>query len=81
MIMLSSEKTLNDCPHPGPLHQERENRSPVSCIAQSSCLSLFIQHEELTNGGNPTDFRAIKNSRLLFPLPGGEGQGEGERNT
>lgn len=60
--------------------KERENRSPVSCIAQSSCLSLFIQHEELTNGRNPTDSRAIKNSRLPFPLPGEEGQGEGERN-
>jgi len=52
-------------PHPGPLPQERENRS---------------QFYATTKGGEiSNDFEINENGQLLSPLPGGEGQGEGER--
>ena len=54
-------------PHPGPLPQERENRSPSSEMAcDRICLTTCSEKQTL---------------RLLFPLPRGEGQGEGERNN
>ncbi len=42
---------------------ERENRSPSRCATE--------------HGGRSKDSRASQSVRLLFPLPGGEGQGEG----
>ena len=59
-------KAFNNRPHPGPLPQERENRSP-SLSGTGGRISRTI-------------FRKSRNAHLLFPLPGGEGQGEGERN-
>jgi len=54
-------------PHPGPLPQERE-KSPPS-------------HEESNAGTGTSDSRFAGDAPSLFPLPGGEGQGEGERHT
>ena len=52
-------------PHPCPLPQERENNSPAPSIAGGwSCRARF---------------REMLSAQLLSPLPGGEGQGEGER--
>jgi hypothetical protein len=80
MNIMSGGK-LNVRPHPGPLPQERENHSPAAGIAQSLCLSLVILPEESTTGVNSIGFRAMRTSQWLFPLPGGEGQGEGEHNN
>jgi len=61
-----SGRVLNDRHHAGHLPQERENRSP----SLSSTCGWIGQ----------TVFRKSRNAHLLFPLPGGESQGEGERN-
>ncbi len=58
---------MNVRPHPGPLPQERENRLP----SQTNCRGWVGR----------TDSRNTKRVQCLFPLPGGEGQGEGERHT
>ena len=58
-------KMFNDRPHPGPLPQERENRSRF-CSKTRDWIC-------------PTLFRESGNARSLFPLLGGEGQGEGGR--
>jgi len=60
------EIVLNNRPHPGPLPQERGK-----CVPSLSGTSGWISR---------TIFRKSRNAHLLFPLPGGEGQGEGERN-
>jgi hypothetical protein len=59
-----SNKVLNSRPHPSPLPQERENRSPSHEISCDWICQMI--------------FRESRSVRLLFPLPGGEGQGEGE---
>jgi len=64
------ETALNNRPHPGPLPQERENLSPASCIAPSSCLSLFIQPEEPTNGGAQQTFKLFKPRDCCSLSPG-----------
>ena len=53
------------CPHPCPFPRERENHS------------FSVKHSR----GRIcwTAFRESGNAQLLFPLPGGEGQGEDER--
>jgi len=56
---------LLDRPHPGPLPQERENRS--QSLGKSG------------DGNRQGDVGANQSGQLLFPLPGGEGQGEGVR--
>jgi hypothetical protein len=58
------ETVLNNRPHPGPLPRERGERLPSHEI---SCWGICR-----------TFFRELQSIRLLFPLPGGEGQGEGE---
>jgi len=52
-------------PHPGPLPQERENHSPMD---DGSIV-----------GGKFSNFESNQDPQSLFPLPEGEGQGEGER--
>ena len=58
---------MHDLPHPGLLPKEKENRSQ--------------------SPGNTCDWicrtviRNTRDSQQLFPLPGGEGQGEGERSN
>ncbi len=65
MMAMSIDK-LNVRPHPGPLPRERENRLQPRRI---SCVWICR-----------AVIRESKDVRLLFPLPGGEGQGEGERS-
>jgi len=68
-------------PHPGPLPLEREKRLPLFCDAMRSDNSSFHYCEIPGGGIQPVDFRIDRTSRLLFPLPGGEGQGEGGFNN
>jgi hypothetical protein len=70
---------IHDLPHPGPLPKERENRSPASRVADESHGSLVLRSELPITGDRLVDIRKTRNSQSLFPLPGGEGQGEGER--
>jgi hypothetical protein len=73
MRLLWKEKNgVHDRPHPGPLPQERENRSSVLCgIKLSHCLC--VPPSELPeNGDRQFDSRTINDARKLFPLPGGE---------
>src|SRR5436190_632932 len=64
--MKNDEKNqCHDRPHPGPLPQERENCSPVLEQSRRGVCSEIAGARE--------------SRRMLFPLPGGEGQGEGER--
>src|SRR5438552_328283 len=61
--------------------RERENRSPVSCITKRSDSSFGSFPEFPIGGDNRKCDRATSVARKLSPLPGGEGQGEGERQT
>jgi hypothetical protein len=54
-------------PHPGPLPQEREKPSP---LLSKTCGWV-----------GRVDDRSTQRKQTLFPLPGGEGQGEGESHT
>jgi hypothetical protein len=54
-------------PHPGPLPQERENHTPP--------------HPTTETGDGSKIFAQFKTIQSLSPLLGGEGQGEGERET
>jgi len=65
MIMRNGIFVLNPRPHPGPLPQERENLSPSHTMSCDWICRMVTRHEQ--------------DARLLFPLPGGEGQGEGGR--
>ncbi len=58
---------LNNRPHPNPLPQGRGNGSPA--------------FEKAKIGDDPGVLERSVDGRLLFPLPGGEGQGEGERGS
>ena len=68
-------------PHPGPLPQERESFPPVSVSTAVSWLSIrpfaVYQGEAIATATGILSSSA----RSLFPLPGGEGQGEGERHN
>jgi len=67
--------------HLGPLPQERENGSPVLRVTRRSCSSIASDSELPECGERQFDARITRDVRKLFPLPGGEGQGEGERHT
>ncbi len=60
---------------------ERENRSPVSDKTSRPDRSFTLCSKSPKGGDGQKDFRTTKGSRKLFPLLGGEGQGEGERQT
>jgi hypothetical protein len=66
-MKFAKETALNNRPHPGPLPQERVNRSP--------------SHETTCDWVCRTISGTKRTIRLLFPLPGGEGQGEGGRHN
>ena len=69
---------LNDRPHPDPLPQERENRSLSHKISRAKfCRTVFGR--PAYGGERQTDLQTNRISRWMFPLPGGEGQGEGGR--
>ncbi len=57
----------HNLPHPGPLPKERED-CPPSLAATCDWIRRMV-------------FGKTENVRWLSPLPGGEGQGEGERFT
>src|SRR5580765_3011900 len=66
------EKALRDIcvmnrPHPDPLPRERENHPP--------------SHATTGDGDGNKVSKQLKTTQPLSPLPGGEGQGEGERPT
>ena len=79
MIMPNETIELNDRPHPGPLPQEKENRSPASRFRGASSGLLDFHIELPKRGGRQIDLQTIGDDQRLSPLPGGEGQGEGER--
>jgi hypothetical protein len=66
-MKIRSERVLDNRPHPSPLPQERENRLPSHNISSDWISRKSIRKEQ--------------SIRLLFPLPGGEGQGEGGCNN
>ena len=74
-----SIKMFNDRPHPGPLPQERAERSPSLCVARASRSSFTFRFDEARRGDRPIDSRRISSGQSLFPLLGGEGHGEGGR--
>lgn len=69
MNAMSIEK-LNVRPHPGPLPRERENHPPAPWPVPFLCFSPVISPEALVRGMNAMDFRVLRTSRLLLPLPG-----------
>ena len=62
----STHRLLNDRPHPSPLPQGREQRSP--------------SHSKTNDWICPTLIHESRSVQSLFPLPGGEGRGEGGCN-
>ena len=72
---------MNNHPHPDPLPQERENRSPSLGVARASGSSFAFRCDKPRRGDRQFDSRKICIVQSLFPLLGGEGQGEGERHT
>ena len=66
---------------------EREKRSPVSCVTKSSDCSSVPRSafSECTvrsiSSDSHFDSRITRDVRLLLPLLGGEGRGEGERHN
>ncbi len=62
---------VNARPHPGPLPQERENRSPRPCIATSIQSSRTSYSEQPRGGSRRGEIRESRSLRLLFPLPEG----------
>ena len=65
-MKIRRDRVFDDRPHPGPLPQERESRPPSHMASRD-----WIGRTAIGKNSDP---------RLLFPLAGGEGQGEGERN-
>jgi multidrug efflux system membrane fusion protein len=59
---------------------ERGNSSPRLGNTEVSNSSDGIIVKTTARGENSSDFRTFLTRPLLFPLPGGEGQGEGERS-
>jgi multidrug efflux system membrane fusion protein len=59
---------------------ERGNSSPRLGNTEVSHSSDGIIAETTVRGENSSDFRTFLTRPLLFPLPGGVGQGEGERS-
>ena len=74
-------RLLNDRHHPCPLPQEREFRLPRSGETMSSGNSVVLSCESSAIGVAPHDSLVIGILRMLFPIPGGAGQGEGERHN
>lgn len=70
-----------DRPHPGHLSQERGNRSPALRVTKRSCSSIAANSELPERRERQFDSRIPSDAQKLFPLPGGEGQGEGECHT
>ena len=78
---MNVKRVFDARPHPCPLPQERENYSPCSSEAKLLVRSTGFRRNPKAVGDSLNDEQAIEASRVLFPLPGGEGQGEGERQN
>jgi hypothetical protein len=75
-LVFDTSNRAGDVAYPFPLTPalslgERENRSPL--------LSIFGHQRFSKCGGGRRVFALLHNGLRLFPLPVGEGQGEGER--
>ena len=70
---------MNDRPHTGPLPLESENRLPSLTVAKVPGGSFAFRFDKPKRGEKQFEFRRIRSGQRLFPLLGGEGQGEGER--
>jgi hypothetical protein len=70
-----------DRPHPGPLRQEREKCPQPLCVAMATRNLLAFCFDGAKRGNRPIDSKKKRGIQPLFPLPGGEGQGEGGRNN
>jgi hypothetical protein len=78
-MRMQTGEVLGARPHPCPLPQEREKRLPRFDQSKAS-LNLIAPRCELQKRSDKhCDFRAAGIVLSQFPLPGGEGQGEGER--
>ena len=78
-MRILKNRVLNDRPQPGPFPQERENRSPASGGASALRNSSDSSCEWPERGDWQIDFQTTSDGQWLFPLLGGEGQGEGGR--
>jgi hypothetical protein len=74
------EKGCNVHPHPGPLPQAREKRSQWPGIAEASVNSFEFRFAKPKHGNRLINSQKNGSVQSLFPLPEGEGQGEGSRN-
>lgn len=74
-------KVLNSRPHPCPVPQERENFSPRLGEAEPAFNLMLFCYESQTSGDVQWGIQESATYRRLFPLPGGEGQGEGGCQT
>ena len=63
------------------LKQERVNHSSSPCVAKVSLRSFAVHLDKPRSGGRQFGSRKDCAGQSLFPLPGGEGQGEGERQN
>ena len=70
---------LDARPHPGPLPQERENCSPAFNVVKVLGGSFAFCFDSPRRGDMQVDSQKIYGDHWLFPLLGGEGQGEGGR--
>ena len=76
---VACEKNIR--PHPGPLPRERENDSQHSKQSFTQRDSAVCSTGRPSRGGPRFRHRTTRAVRLLLPLPGGEGWGEGERQS
>ena len=61
--------------------QERENRPPSLCVAKALGGSIVSRFDQPRRGDKQINFQETDIGQLLFPLPGGEGYGEGESHS
>ena len=74
------EKMIHARPHPGPLPRG-EGESLAALSRNESLVDRFVPlAEQPAERRMQEDFRQSTRARLLPPLPGGEGRGEGEQN-
>ena len=68
-------------PHPGPLPKERENRLPMSGESNALGRARAWALNRGAHGVSESEVGLKKDAGYLFPLPAGEGKGEGERDA
>src|SRR6059036_1719364 len=65
-------------PHPGPLPRGEGEPQPVAWRDRSRCCCGDIAVADPKRGNGTTHSQKVRHGLLAFPLPWGEGQGEGE---